>query len=86
MEQWLYDSLLSLSLGNEVCFEEIRGYRLWSQLSSWLKEHNVRYSVRCVGRGMRVDYCYKVDGRCLGKLSRVLNEVYKQILWNCENL
>lgn len=75
MERWLYESLLSLSWGNSVQFEEIRGFKLWSALVDWLKANNIRYNRTTIGRGMRVDYVFTIDGRCAGRLGRILDKV-----------
>lgn len=75
MERWLYESLLCLSWGNSVRFEEIRGFKLWSALVGWLKAHNIRYNCKPIGRGMRVDYVFTIDGRCAGRLGRILDKV-----------
>lgn len=75
MEQWLYDSLLSLSLGNNVQFEEIRGFKLWHVLASWLQEHGIKYNIKVIGSGMLVDYSFTIDRRCAGRLGRILDKV-----------
>lgn len=75
MERWLYESLLSLSWGNSVQFEEIRGFELWSALVDWLKANNIRYNCTTIGRGMWVDYSFTIDGRCAGRLGRILDKV-----------
>ena len=75
MEQWLYDSLLSLSLGNSVQFEEIRGFKLWSALGYWLEEHGIKYNIKVIGDCMLVDYVFTIDGRCAGRLGRILDKV-----------
>lgn len=75
MERWLYETLLSLSWGNSVRFEEIRGFKLWSALVDWLKANNIRYNISVVGRGMWVDYVFTIDGRCAGRLGRILDKV-----------
>lgn len=75
MEQWLYDSLLSLSLGNSVQFEEIRCFKLWSNLGYWLEEHGIKYDIKVIGDGMLVDYVFTIDGRCAGRLGSILDKV-----------
>jgi hypothetical protein len=85
MERWLYESLLSLSWGNSVQFEEIRGFKLWSTLVDWLKANNIKYNRAVIGRGMWVDYVFTIDGRCTGRLGQILSK-YKQNLCDLENL
>lgn len=75
MERWLYESLLSLSWGCSVRFEEIRGFKLWSALVAWLKANKIRYKYDAIGSGMRVDYYFTIDGRCAGRLGRILDKV-----------
>jgi hypothetical protein len=75
MERWLYESLLSLSWGNRVQFEEIRGFKLWSTLVDWLKANNIRYNCTTVGGGMWVDYVFTIDGRNARRLGRILDKV-----------
>lgn len=67
MERWLYDTLLSLSFGNSVQFEEVRGYMYWSALVVWLKEHNIRYKCEFIGRM----YVFVIDGRCVKRLGKL---------------
>lgn len=74
MERWLYESLLSLSWGNSVQFEEIRGFKLWSALVDWLKANNIRYNCTTIGRGMLVEYVFTIDGRCAGRLGRIIEK------------
>lgn len=75
MKRWLYESLLSLSWGNSVQFEEIRGFKLWSALVDWLKANKIRYKCDAINRGMRVDYVFSIDGRCARRLGRILDKV-----------
>ena len=75
MEGWLYESLLCLSWGRSVQFEEIRDFKLWSVLVDWLKANNIRYNRTTVGRGMLVDYSFTIDGRYAGRLGRILDKV-----------
>lgn len=75
MERWLYESLLRLSWSKSVQFGEIRGFKLWSALGAWLEANKVRYNCTPIGRGMRVDYVFTIDGRCAGRLGRILHKV-----------
>lgn len=75
MKRWLYESLLRLSWGSSVQLEEIRGFKLWSALAAWLDANKIRYKLDAVGRGMRVDYVFTIDGRCAGRLGRILDKV-----------
>lgn len=72
MRAQLYFSLLKLADGGVVLVNEIRGYKFWSELTNWLRENEIRYKVSAVGQGMRVEYKYKVDGRCLNRLNKIL--------------
>lgn len=75
MERWLYESLLSLSWGNSVQFEEIRDFELWSAMVDWLKANNIRYNRTTIGQGMWVDYVFTIDGRCAERLGQILDKV-----------
>lgn len=66
---------MSLSWGNSVQFEEIRGFELWPALVDWLKANNIRYNRTTIGRGMWVDYVFTIDGRCAVRLGQILDKV-----------
>lgn len=73
MNDFLTHSLRQLANGSTLSFDERNDYRLWSALSGWLKEHNVKFSIKATGGGYYVTYHYRVDGRCLGRLNKIID-------------
>lgn len=73
MTQWMYNALLDLANGHEVCFNELREQRQMSMVTAWLDENKIKSNVRVVGFGNRVDYYLKIDGRSRTRLIKLLS-------------
>lgn len=73
MSERMYYNLLILAKGGEVSLREIQDAKFISELISVLRDNRIRFNVKYIGRGMHVNYIFKIDGRCHRRLDKIVS-------------